>query len=78
MTTKIRKWGNSYGIRVTKARVHELGLRDGSLIEVPNIKPVQKKYNLDELIASINPENLHPEIDWGPDVGNEILPEWKD
>lgn len=26
---------------------------------------------LDELIARITPENIHPEMDWGPDVGKE-------
>jgi len=76
MTTKIRKWGNSYAVRISKARVHELGMRDGSQVEI-KIKPVAKKYSLDELVASINPKNRHPETDWGPDVGNEILPEWK-
>ena len=77
MTTKIRKWGNSYAVRISKARVHELGMRDGSQVEI-KIKPVAKKYSLDELVASINPKNRHPETDWGPDVGNEILPPWKE
>ena len=26
---------------------------------------------LDQLIADITPENLHPQIEWGPDVGKE-------
>jgi antitoxin component of MazEF toxin-antitoxin module len=32
---------------------------------------------LEELLAGITPENLHPEIDWGPDVGNEIIPPYE-
>ena len=31
---------------------------------------------LDELISRITPENLHPEIDWGPAVGKERF--WED
>lgn len=27
--------------------------------------------SLEELIAQITPENCHPAIDWGPDVGRE-------
>jgi antitoxin MazE len=76
MTTKIRKWGNSAAVRIPKATMHKGGFRYGSEVEI-HIKPIAKKYNLDELIASINPKNRHPETDWGPDVGNEILPEWK-
>ena len=31
------------------------------------------KYTLEELVDGITPENIHPETDWGPPVGNEIL-----
>ena len=76
MTTKIRKWGNSPAVRIPKAVMRDHGFRYGSEVEV-TLKSVFKKYNLDELIASINPKNRHPEVDWGPDVGKEILPPWK-
>lgn len=76
MTTKIRKWGNSAAVRIPRTLMKDHGFRYGSEVEV-YIKPITKKYNLDELIASINPKNRHPETDWGPDVGKEILPEWK-
>ena len=76
MTTKIRKWGNSYAVRIPKAKVHEQGFRYGSEVEI-TIKPARKKYNIDEMIASITPQNRYPETEWGPDVGHEILPEWK-
>ena len=76
MTTKIRKWGNSYAVRIPKNQVAGLGLRDGSAVEI-RIKPARKKYSLDELIAQITPENRYAEINWGPDIGKEILEEWK-
>jgi antitoxin MazE len=28
---------------------------------------------LEELVAEITPENRHEEIQWGPDVGKEII-----
>lgn len=77
MTTKIRKWGNSAAVRIPRTIMRNGGFRYGSEVEI-TLKPARKKYNLDELIASITPENRYPEFDWGPDVGKEILPEWKD
>ena len=71
MTTKIRKWGNSYAVRVSKETVHKLGLRDGSSVKF-KIEPEHKKPTLVELVAQITPENRHPHIDWGPPVGKEI------
>lgn len=77
MTTKIRKWGNSAAVRIPKTVMKSRGFRYGSEVEV-SLKPLRKKYNIDELIAQITPKNRYPETDWGPDVGNEILPEWKE
>ncbi len=28
-------------------------------------------YTLDEILAAVTDDNVHPEIDWGPDVGKE-------
>ena len=33
-------------------------------------------YTLEELVAGITPENVHPETDWGPAVGRERF--WED
>lgn len=76
MTTKICKWGNSYAVRIPKKRVHELGMRDGSNVKI-KIEPIHKRPTLDELIAQITPQNRHKLIDWGPDVGKEIV-EWEE
>lgn len=34
----------------------------------------KSKYNIEDMVASITDENRHPAVDWGPDVGKEILP----
>jgi antitoxin component of MazEF toxin-antitoxin module len=31
---------------------------------------------LKELVKGITKKNRHPQIDWGPDVGREILDPW--
>lgn len=54
--------------------------KKGSLVMQP--KKVQKEeawrkkyphYSLKEMIAQIDPNDQHPETDWGTDVGNEIV-----
>lgn len=37
-----------------------------------------ERKTLSELIAGITPENLHPEVDFGPPAGREILDPWTD
>jgi antitoxin MazE len=85
MTTKITKWGNSYGVRIPKEIISELNLSEGVEFDMNvvdggiQIKPItgKKKYSLEELLAQI-PADYVPEIvDWGPDVGNEILEPWE-
>lgn len=84
MTTKIRKWGNSYAVRIPKGMVLKHGFKENGQVQLVDegngikIKPAIRKYSLNELLDQIKPENIHPMIDWGPDVGNEILPEWKE
>ena len=82
MKVAFQKWGNSLALRVPKAFADEIGASDGKAAEmtVSNGKLVietlrsqrrKRRYNLDELIAGITPDNRHGEIDWGPPVGNE-------
>ena len=34
----------------------------------------RSKYTIEELLAGITDENIHPAVDWEPNVGKEILP----
>ena len=43
-------------------------------IQKPYVVPADY-LTLDEMLDRITPETLHDPIDWGPDVGNEIV-EW--
>lgn len=83
MITKFQKVGNSLAVYISKDIVKKLQVREGTPAEVlihgnkisiaPHQKLKKPKYDIRELCAQITPENRHPEIDWGPDVGKEIV-----
>ena len=86
MTTKIRTWGNSYGLGVPKAALKELNLKPGAELtfKIENggyvFKPVLKKSripSLEELIANIPKEGIKNEWAGVYDVGREIV-EWNE
>lgn len=81
MKTEFLKWGNSLALRVPSAFAKELGARQGQtaemtledgalVIKLANPKR-RRRYSLEKLVEQITPENRHPEVDWGPSVGNE-------
>ena len=56
--------------RWTRTFMLTLSLIDDKIL----VAPVRKsKYNIDELLAGITDENIHPEVDFGPLVGKEML-----
>jgi antitoxin component of MazEF toxin-antitoxin module len=68
MKVKVQTWGNSLGLRITKAYATELGVRPGSEMEV-NLeagtllaRPADA-LNLNALLAEIKAENQHAECD---------------
>lgn len=83
MRTKIARWGNSTALRLPKAIVEELRLKPGQQVEVvvegseARLKPVRRPHvSLEELMAEadrIGWENAPATIDWGPDIGSEVL-----
>jgi hypothetical protein len=34
--------------------------------------PTRPRHSINELVAGITDENVHPETDWGPPVGREV------
>lgn len=77
MQAQVGKWGNSLAVRIPGAYAKDLGLREGTDVEVSLVdgglmlRPRQARYTLEELVARITPENRHDETDWGPPVGRE-------
>jgi len=79
MDTTIQKWGNSLAIRIPKAFADEVGLDQGSEIDIQIIdgqiviKPIKKPtYDLDALLSRVTDGNLHTEVDTGTATGNEV------
>lgn len=84
MKVKVAKWGNSIGLRLPKAAAEATGLKPGAEVDVTvegrdlrlrQLLPI-KKYRLEDLVAEmkrLGPENQPETVDWGPDVGSEII-----
>jgi antitoxin MazE len=81
MLTKITRWGNSQGLRVSKELLADAGIEvgeavdvsvtDGTLVVVP-ARRVRGAVDLAELLARIPEDYRAGELDWGPAVGGEV------
>jgi len=79
MLTKVQKWGNSLALRIPKAFAVDAQLVNDSFVEISIVEgqiiitPVAApNWTLDELLAGINKNNLHHEVDTGLAIGNEV------
>lgn len=78
---RVMKWGNSLAVRIPKAVAESAGLQEGDPILIDatkghvQLRAAERIPTLEELVAQITPKNRHKELDWGPDVGEEIV-EW--
>jgi antitoxin MazE len=79
MVTKIQKWGNSLALRIPKALAEEAGLEQGKPVDVRYVngelrirKRRRKRYDLDEMLASVPDDYDEGEWDTGPAVGSEV------
>ena len=82
MLSKIQKWGNSQGLRLTKVLLREAQINVGDEVSVSvqngriiveAAAKVRGKYDLKELVSQIPQEYHTEELDWGEPVGKE---EW--
>ena len=81
MVTRVQKWGNSQGLRVSKEILDEVHISIGDAVQVSVrkgailIKPVRKsrkKFDLKDLIARM-PKEYQPESEeWGKPIGKEL------
>ena len=78
MVTKVQKWGNSQGLRLSKQLLDDaqisvgdevnIAVRDGVIVVAP-VKRPRGKHNLQELTRRI-PKDYHAEeLDWGRPAG---------
>lgn len=81
MVTKIQKWGNSQGLRLTKQMLDDARLsvgddvdvtaRDGLIVVAP-VRRVRGRQNLEELVSRIPESYKAEEVDWGAPLGQEV------
>ncbi|MDQ3006647.1 MAG: AbrB/MazE/SpoVT family DNA-binding domain-containing protein [Chloroflexota bacterium] len=79
MLTKVQKWGNSLALRIPKAFARDAKLENDSFVEITIVEGQiiitaveAPSWTLEELLAGINKENIHHEVETGSAVGNEI------
>ena len=81
MVTKVKKWGNSQGLRLSKQLLEDAQLCvgeavdvtvRGGLIVIAPVRRVRGKYRLSELVARIPRHYRSEETDWGRPVGKEV------
>ena len=80
MMTKLQKWGNSQGLRLSKAMLAEVAIeigdtvevavQDGRLVVTP-VRRVRGGHDLRALVRRIPKGAKAEALDWGPPVGNE-------
>jgi antitoxin MazE len=79
MSITLHRWGNSVGLRLPKPLLEQLGLSDGSEVDVKVegdrlvIVPARRRrrYTMAELLEGFTPEDRPGELESGPPVGRE-------
>lgn len=85
MRVKVARWGNSTAVRLPKEAVRALAVEPGEELEmtvdagvVAFEKPVSRYMTLAQMVAEmkrLGPDAEPATVDWGPDVGSEVLPD---
>ncbi len=80
MLAKIQKWGNSQGLRLSKAILEEARMNVGDSVDIEvkdgvlhitRTRKLSKKYRLEDLVAQIPEEHRSEEVSWGKPQGRE-------
>jgi antitoxin MazE len=81
MVTKVQKWGNSQGLRLSRRRLEEarisvgdevnVAVHDGAIVVAP-VRRLRGKHTLPELVKRIPKGYKSEEIDWGGPAGKEV------
>lgn len=81
MVTKVQKWGNSQGLRLSKQLLDDaqisvgdevdVAVRDGVIVVAPAKHP-RGKYSLQQLVKRIPKDYRGKELEWGRPAGKEV------
>lgn len=79
MRTEIARWGNSLAVRLPRPLADRLSITEGTPVELEVeagrlvIRAAAARYELDELLAGITPDNLPNESFDDMPCGRELL-----
>ena len=81
MLSKVKKWGNSQGIRISKKLLEDVSLQVGEEIDISvqegkivieSTKKAHGRYNIHDLIGQMPTGYVAKEEDWGEPVGRRL------
>ena len=79
MPITLHRWGNCVGLRVPKPLLEQLGLAEGSQVDVKVegdrlvIEPPRpKRLTLQDVLRGFIPDSQPGEVDWGAAAGKEV------
>ena len=81
MVTRVRSWGNSQGLRLSKQLLQEAGVSVGDALEAAVedgrivLSPARRTLRtvtLEKLVREIPPDYRAGEVDWGTPQGDEV------
>jgi antitoxin MazE len=81
MITKVQKWGNSQGLRLSKEILSnadievgdavDVAVCDGAIVVTP-VRRVRGGVDIEQLVREIPADYKPGELDWGPPSGREV------
>ncbi len=79
MLAKVQKWGNSLALRLPKALAEEIGVKQESPVNISvrdhaiviELARKTAKYDLNQMLNGVTPENQQSEVKTGDPTGKE-------
>jgi antitoxin MazE len=79
METNVQKWGNSLAVRIPRPFAAEVGIEEGTEVDVVVedggivVRPRRAvRLSLDDLLAGVTAKNAHADSATGPAIGREV------
>ena len=79
MQVVISKWGNFLGIRLPRALIEQMGVREGQSVRVIAegrrliVEAAAPSYRLEEMLSNVTPEAMRAAFQWDGGVGREVV-----
>jgi antitoxin MazE len=75
----ISKGGNSLGLRLPRALIQQMGVREGQSVSVIAegkrliVEAVAPSYRLEEMVSNVTAKATRAPFQWDADVGREVV-----